>query len=95
MIKDHPGLAFAGPSCVSGMCINYRVKVPNAPLQWEALAKIKCVHREVESERRWRQKFEPTNRNCIQGVERWAMLQFKQKPDTVRNKLRRCRGYMN
>ena len=37
--------------CVSGMCINYRVQVPNAPLQPEALAKSKGVHREVESER--------------------------------------------
>ena len=58
---EQEGLAF----CVSGMCINYRVQVPNAPLQWEALAKSKGVHREVESERSWRQKFEPTNRNCI------------------------------
>jgi len=68
-----------------GMYINYRVEVPNAPLQSEALAKSKGVHREVESERSCRQKFEPTNRNCIKRRKSlWAMLQCKQKPDTVR-----------
>jgi len=51
--------------CMLGMCYHYRVKVPNAPLQSEALAKGKGVHREVESEGSRRQKFEPTNRNCI------------------------------
>ena len=59
------GLVFTRPSCMLGMYFNYRVKVPNALLQSEALAKSKGVHREAESERSWRQKFEPTNRNCI------------------------------
>ena len=61
------------------MCINYRVQVPNAPLQSEALAKSKGVHREVESERSWRQKFEPTNRNCIEGVDNMGDVAFETK----------------
>ena len=51
----------------------------------QPLAKSKGVHREVESERSWRQKFEPTNRNYIRGGMAWVMLQKKQKPDTVRD----------
>ncbi len=47
---------------------NYRVKVPNAPWQWEALAKGKGVHREVESEGSRRQSPGLTDRNCIQGL---------------------------
>jgi len=48
-----------------GMGDNYRVKVPNAPRQWEALAKGKGVHCEVESEGSRRQNPGLTNRNCI------------------------------
>jgi len=50
---------------VPGMEMRYRVKVPNTPLQWEVLAKSKGVAGDCESERSWRQKFGPTDRNCI------------------------------
>jgi hypothetical protein len=46
---------------------DYRVKVPNAPRQKEALAKGKGVHREVESEGSRRQNPDLTNRNFIKG----------------------------
>ena len=79
-----------------GMYINYRVEVPNAPLQSEALAKSKGVHREVESERSWRQKFEPTNRNCIKGVNHYGRCcNVNRSPILYGWCMRRCRGYMS
>jgi hypothetical protein len=47
---------------------DYRVKVPNAPTQNEALAKGKGVHRKVESEGSRSQNLGLTNRNFIKGL---------------------------
>jgi hypothetical protein len=47
---------------------DYRVKVPNALRQKEALAKGKGVHREVESEGSRRQNPGLTKRNFIKGL---------------------------
>jgi len=53
---------------------DYRVKVPNAPWQREALAKGKGVHREVESEGSRRQNLGLTKRNFIKGL--WLLDEF-------------------
>ena len=44
------------------------------------LAKSKGVAGDCESEGSWRQIWERTYRNCIQGVVMWVMLLNKQKP---------------
>lgn len=79
-----------------GMYIIYRVEVPNALLQSEALAKSKGVHCEVESERSWRQKFEPTDRNCIIRRRSCGRCCKRNKsPILYGHDQRRYRGYMN
>ena len=63
---------------------DYRVKIPNTLDSRGVLAKGKGVHREVESERSWRQSSGLTDRNCIRGNYRGMSLLVKTKSYTVR-----------
>ena len=51
--------------CAPGMGALLWVKVPRPPGSGKVIAKVKGVHREVESEGRWRQISGLTNRNHI------------------------------
>ena len=50
-----------------------------SPNSGNRIANSKGVHREVESERSWRQTSDLTHRNFIQGIWPWMRLQDKSK----------------
>ena len=56
------------------------MKVPRPPGSGKVIAKTKGVHREVESEGRWRQNSDPTNRNHVRLSAR-VRLPMKPKPN--------------
>ena len=70
------------------------MKVPNPPDSGKDIAEIKGVHREVESEGRWRQISGLTNRNYIR-LDLRVRLQDKSKPSNcTESGYSKCGRYM-
>ncbi|AQS58084.1 hypothetical protein B0537_02620 [Desulforamulus ferrireducens] len=77
-----------------GMGDSFRVKVPNRGWQHQLLAKSKGVHREVESERSWRQIPDLRYTNHIRGCYIRARLPDKSKPYVAKGYSSKCGRYM-